>query len=78
MSIFADSKLNPRQRKQAMLYRPSNGQMDGWTIGWIDPRMNTMFLSYTDVIAATGGNDDNFLTDLAVFTKALRTDRSTD
>ena len=34
-----------------------------------------MSLSYTDVIDATGGKDDNFSTDLSIFTKALRTAR---
>ena len=36
----------------------SERQMDGWT----------MFLFYTDVIGATGDDDDNFPTDLAIFT----------
>ena len=42
------------------------------TCGW------TMFLSYTDVIDTTGGDDDNFPTDLAIFTEALQTDQSKD
>ena len=55
-----------------------------WTDGWMDQWLDrptyglTMFLSDTDVIDATVGNEDNFLTDLAIFTEALRTDRSTD
>ena len=51
-----------------------DGPMDGWTNGW------TMFLSYTDAIDAS--KNDDFLTDFAIITKALRTnqrmDRQTD
>ena len=43
---------------------------DGWTDGW------TMFLSYTGKIDAS--ENDDFSTDLAIFTKALWTDRRTD
>ena len=47
------------------MYRPT----DGWTNGW------TMFHSDTDAIDAS--ENDDFATDFAIFTKALRTNRWT-
>ena len=38
--------------------------IDGWTNGW------AMFLFYTDAMGAS--NNDNFSTDFAIFTIALR------
>ena len=45
----------------------SDGRVDGWKDG---PMVGqTVFLSYTDVIDATGDDDDdNFPTDVAIFT----------
>ena len=45
---------------------------------WLDrpTYVLTMFLSCTDVLDTTGGIDNNFQTDLAIFTEALRTERS--
>ena len=47
------------------IYRPTDGWINGWTI----------YFSDTDAIDAS--ENDDFLTELAIFTKALRTNRMT-
>ena len=51
--------------------------MDGWTNKPKDGKINewTVFLSYTDTIEAS--KNDDFPTDFAMFTEALRTSRQT-
>ena len=48
--------------------------IDGWINGWKSEW--TMFLSYTDAMDAS--KNDGFLSDFAIFTKALGTDGPTD